>query len=113
MTRFKRGEIALVPFPFTDLSAVKRRPALVLSTDEYNSMTGDLIIAQITSRVNSPARPGDYRLRQWKQAGLNVPSLIRARMATLHSSTILRTVGRLPAQEMASAGRSIASALGL
>lgn len=113
MTRFKRGEVVLVPFPFADRSAVKRRPALVLSTDEYNSRTGDLIIAQITSRVNSPSRPGDYRLRHWQQAGLNVPSLVRARMATLHSATIVRTVGQLSTQEMTSAGRSIASALGL
>jgi mRNA interferase MazF len=113
MTSFRRGEVVLVPFPFTDLSAVKRRPALVLSTDEYNSATGDLIIAQITSRVNSPPRPGDYPMQQWRQAGLNAPSLVRARMTTLHSSTILRTVGRVSSQEMAAAGRSIATALGL
>jgi mRNA interferase MazF len=113
MTSFRRGDVVVVSFPFTDLSAARRRPALVLSTDEYIAKTGDLIIAQITSRVNSPARPGDYRLRQWQQVGLNVSSLVRARMTTLHSSKILRTVGRLSTQEMASAGQSIASALGL
>lgn len=63
MTVYKRWEIILVPFPFTDLTSVKRRPALIVSPDNYN--TGkDLIIAYLTSQTNLPARFGDYDLQK-------------------------------------------------
>jgi len=113
MTRFKRGSIVLVPFPFTDLSARKRRPALVVSTDQYNAATGDVIIAQITSRVNSPPRPGDHLIRQWHQAGLVAPSLARSRMATLHSSIVVKSLGRMPQPDLSAISRALASALDL
>lgn len=113
MTRYERGTVVLVPFPFTDLSTAKRRPALVISNDEYNRATGDVIVAQITSKVNSPPRPGDYRLNDWRAAGLPLPSLVRARMTTLHSSLPVRTLGRMPAGEMRSIDEALAVALGL
>ncbi|MCW3124773.1 MAG: type toxin-antitoxin system PemK/MazF family toxin [Bacteroidetes bacterium] len=46
---YQRGDIVLVPFPFTDLTSTKRRPALVISNDLVNN-TGDLIIVMITSQ---------------------------------------------------------------
>jgi len=113
MTNYRRGDIVLVPFPFTDLSDVKRRPALVVSTDDYNERTADVIIAQVTSRVNSPPRPGDHRVRSWKEAGLLAPSLVRARLTTLHSSLLVRVLGRMPAEEMNAIDSSLASPLGL
>lgn len=49
MTTYQQGAIVVVPFPFTDLSQRKRRPALVISNDAVNT-TGDYLLAQITSR---------------------------------------------------------------
>jgi mRNA interferase MazF len=46
---FARGDIVSVPFPFTDLSRSKLRPAIVLSNDRMNS-SGDVIVAMITSK---------------------------------------------------------------
>jgi len=109
----ERGSVVLVPFPFADLSAVKRRPALVISTNTYNVATGDVIIAQITSRVNSPPRPGDYQPRRWQEAGLLLPSLVRARITTLEASMLIKVIGMMPSQEMAAVDRALASALGL
>ena len=113
MTSFKRGDVILVPFPFTDLSAVKRRPALVISIDDYNRGTGDVVIAQITSKVDSPARPGDHAIGRWKEAGLVAPSLARSRVTTLHASIVLRQLGAMPATEMALIDAAIGLALGL
>ena len=48
-TMHNPGEILLVPIPFTDLSSNKRRPVLVLSNQEYNIQTEDLIVTAITS----------------------------------------------------------------
>lgn len=48
---FSRGAIVLVPFPFTDLSTTKKRPALVVSPDWFNSKLNDRILVALTSNV--------------------------------------------------------------
>ena len=50
-TRCKRGDIILVPFPFTDLSSSKRRPALVVSPDNLNDRMQNLVVVAITSQL--------------------------------------------------------------
>src|SRR6266481_4693678 len=55
-TRYKRGDIVLVPFPFTDLSSSKRRPALVVSPDWFNSSNQDLVLVAITSQIGDDPR---------------------------------------------------------
>lgn len=47
----KQGDILLVPIPFSDLTATKKRPVLVLSNDSYNIQTEDIIVAAITSNI--------------------------------------------------------------
>ncbi|HEY0262372.1 MAG TPA: type II toxin-antitoxin system PemK/MazF family toxin [Chitinophagales bacterium] len=47
---YKQGDVILVPFPFSDLSGSKLRPALVISSEQVNQ-TRDLICVQITSKV--------------------------------------------------------------
>jgi len=49
----KQRCIILLWFPFSDLSAKKKRPVLVLSSDNFNRQSKDLIVCQITSRINS------------------------------------------------------------
>ena len=49
MTTYKQGDIVLIPFPFTDLSRAKKRPALVVSADWYNTSRQDFVLAAITS----------------------------------------------------------------
>ena len=46
MAKFVKGDVVVVPFPFSDLTQAKRRPALVVSTLEGD----DLILCQITSQ---------------------------------------------------------------
>jgi len=47
---FNQREIVLVPFPYSDLSAFKNRPVLVISNDEYNTAHSDVLVAAITSK---------------------------------------------------------------
>jgi mRNA-degrading endonuclease toxin of MazEF toxin-antitoxin module len=49
MTSFDPGEVVLVPFPFTDQSASKQRPAVVVSSTDYNHERPDLIVLALTS----------------------------------------------------------------
>ena len=111
MTTSRRGDVVLVPFPFSDLTAVKRRPALVVSKQTYNEVSGDTIIAQITSNVKSPPRPGDHILRRWRDAGLPLPSLVRVKLTTLHSSLFIRPLGHMPTDELAHIDSGIAEVL--
>ena len=48
---YEQGDVLIVPFPFTDLSAIKQRPVLVLSKKEYNKKTDDIITCGITSNL--------------------------------------------------------------
>ncbi len=59
---FQRGDIVLVPFPFSDLSTTKVRPAVVVSSSLYHTTEPDLILAAITSRVATAMEPLDYVL---------------------------------------------------
>lgn len=51
MTRFEFGDVVLVPFPLTDQSAAKKRPAVVVSTAAYNAERGDVIVMAVTSQL--------------------------------------------------------------
>ncbi len=91
---YKKWDIILVPFPFSDLSATKKRPALVVSPGEYNRGY-DIVIAFITSKVDVKPRLCDYKIKEWKKANLPKPSLIRMKFATIDKAIIVKQFGRL------------------
>ena len=51
--KFERGEVVLVPFPFTDMSRSKLRPVLIISNQAYNKTSSDFICCGITSNLNN------------------------------------------------------------
>ena len=52
-TSYSFGDIVLVSFPFTDLTATKKRPALVVSPDSFNAAGRDLVLLAITSQLTA------------------------------------------------------------
>lgn len=70
---YKKWDIIIVPFPFTNLTTIKRRPALIVSPDEYNS-NQDIDIAFLTSKLGLEYRIGDYKIKNWSEANLPKPS---------------------------------------
>jgi len=112
-TPYNRGDVVLVPFPFTNLRASSRRPALIMSSDAYNHATDDVIIVQITSKVNSPLRPGDHTVAGWQQAGLRMPSRARAKVATLQRNLVSRVLGQMPQDDMQAIENNLRSTLQL
>jgi mRNA interferase MazF len=103
-------DVVRVPFPFTDMAAVKKRPALVLSKRTFNAASGHTVMAMITKRANN-AWPQDYDVQQWAQAGLRLPSWIRMKMFTIENSLIVDQLGALQAADVAGfrdgAGRAL------
>ena len=67
MTGYKRGDIVLVPFPFTDFSTLKQRPALVISSNTFNNSREDVILVAITSQSNSASKGNNYPIRGAEQ----------------------------------------------
>jgi mRNA interferase MazF len=91
---FKPYEVLVVPFPFTDSAAVKRRPALVLSAEQFQDRIGHLVMAMITSRENR-GWPLDTEITDLKAAGLSHASVIRMKLFTLDERFVLRKAGHL------------------
>jgi len=96
---FEKGEIVLIPFPFTDLSAKKTRPTVVVSTPGFEKATGNITVAMITSVQY--ATPFDHEIRDWKTANLLAPSWARAKVATLDPALVRYNPGRLSEHDMA------------
>jgi mRNA interferase MazF len=96
----ERGDLLLVPFPFTDLSASKRRPVLALTaSDSY----GDFIALPVTSRPQAehslPITAADL-----VSGALPAASWIRTnRVVTLNASLVVKTVGRVSERVVAAA----------
>ncbi|MGR3311333.1 MAG: type II toxin-antitoxin system PemK/MazF family toxin [Candidatus Brocadiales bacterium] len=80
------GDIVTVDFP--GAVGVKRRPAVVVSTDTFHSTRPDVVLALLTSRTSGTMGPTDYLLQDWSASGLHKPSAFRAFMATLPAVSI-------------------------
>jgi len=95
MTAYKRGEIILVPFPFSNQSAIKKRPAVIISSDNYINTSSDVIIMAITSQIQHISDIGERRLKDWKAEGLLKPSAIKSAVSTLEQKLIVKKLGVL------------------
>lgn len=97
MAKFIKGDVVVVPFPFSDLTQAKRRPALVVATLEGE----DLILCQITSQAikdNYAISLGD---KDFETEGLRQPSNIRPnRIFTADSHIVLYKVGNLKVEKL-------------
>lgn len=110
---FEAFDVVVVPFPFTDRQASKRRPALVLSrADTFGNRIGHSVLAMITSQRRSQW-PLDIPISDGKSAGLSAPSVIRMKLFTLDHRLILRKAGRLAPGDRRSVQRSLKKLQGL
>lgn len=96
---YERFDVVVVPFPFTDSAASKRRPALVLSNEKaFNLPAGHSVMVMITSAGNA-AWPFDVAISDGNAAGLTAASLVRMKLFTLDNRYILRCIGQLSASD--------------
>lgn len=102
MTNCERGNIILVPFPFSDQTTTKKRPAVVISSDGYNENSPDIIIMAITSRTEQTFNIGECFIENWQNAGLLRSSTIKPAISTIEKSLILKKLGRLSPRDLTS-----------
>lgn len=97
MTTCKRGDVVLVPFPFSDRSAVKKLPAIVISSSPLNNHSRDYVIIAVTSTIHTVSTFGhsDCIIAKWEDAGLLKPSVVKPAISTIEKSIVLRKLGEL------------------
>ena len=105
-TRFDPFDVVVVPFPYADRLAEKRRPALVISNRKL-AAHGLVWVAMITSADNEPWS-SDVAITDLKRAGLPAPSVVRpAKIACIEPTRIDRRVGRLDKAAARAVGRKL------
>lgn len=87
-------DVVIVPFPFTDSSTTKKRPAVILSTTHFQEKIGHAVMAMVTSAKNSPW-PHDVKIKNLEACGLEAPSVVRLKLFTLDLRFVLRKSGTL------------------
>ena len=108
MTGYRPGQIVLVPFPFTDLRTIKKRPALVLASISSRSFPSLVIAAMITSEHETEVLVGDYVLTRWQEAGLLYPSKVRlAKLVSLEQQLVVKELGKLHIEDQAGVAQQV------
>ena len=112
MTDYDFGDVILIPFPFTDQTTTKRRPAVVVSSTAYHRNRPDLVLMAITSRIKPFPSFGETAVDQWETAGLIKPSVIKPIFATVEKGIVIRKIGKPVDQDQQNLRKSIPVIMG-
>jgi mRNA interferase MazF len=113
MINYKRGDVVLVPFPFSDQTTIKKRPAVIISSNEYNDNSSDVIIIAVTSQINNVIEIGECLIIDWQKAGLMKSSSIKPAISTIEKALILKILGKLSNRDMYSMNNTLSKLLEL
>src|SRR3954463_12822278 len=91
MTGFDRRTVVLLPFPFSDQSAVKFRPAIVVNTPFASK---DLLVVGVSSAISNML-PGEFAIRFWRESGLIHASFVKRAVATVTEALVRKRLGQL------------------
>ena len=109
MPSFSKNEVILVRYPFSDLTGTKVRPAVVVNVPHVSQ---DVLIVPLTSRT-SGLLAGEFILRDWQAAGLNIPTTVKRGIYTVHESLIAKRVGQLVNADASGVEMALRSWLGM
>lgn len=103
-----KGDIVLIPFPFTDLRGTKNRPALILIDSNE-----DITVSFITTQLKWQER-FDVRLEPSNENGLKKTSLIRlSKITTIDKELVIGKLGQLTDSEIEGVNRGLIGLLDL
>lgn len=95
MTNYNFGDVVIVPFPFSGGIGIKKRPAVVISHEQYQKNRHDIILLAISSRIREPLDYGEVLINDWQQAGLLKPSILKPLIFTFEQKSVLMRLGSL------------------
>src|SRR5215213_8281002 len=111
MTAYSFGDVVLVPFPFTDQTGGKQRPAVVVSSEAYHRERIDLILMAVTSQTRTFAGIGESPVQDWRTAGLLKPSTLKPILFTVERALVLRKLGRFAEADLRALRQNLAAIL--
>ena len=92
----EQDDIVLIPIPFTDLSAQKRRPVIIISNDTYNRRTTDIVVVAMTSNPTQSDFGFTITSSDLDSGTLNHPGQVRVdKIYTLSQAIVVKTFGRV------------------
>ncbi len=112
MTSYKQRDIVLVDFGFSEETGSKKRPALIISGEDYHHSRHEVIIMAITSNIKRTLI-GDTRIDEWAAAGLLYPSLVAGIIRTIKHTMVIRKLGVLAQSDFQKVQNSIVRAMDL
>lgn len=111
-TSYTFGEVLLVPFPFSNQAGGKKRPAVVISSDAYNTRHPDLLIMAVTSQAQTGDDFTALPIADWQTAGLLKPSFAKPVLTTIEQSLVIRSMGALSVTDQRALRQMLALMLG-
>ncbi|MSP52994.1 MAG: type II toxin-antitoxin system PemK/MazF family toxin [Gammaproteobacteria bacterium] len=96
---YKPFSVVAVPFPFTDMDAHKKRPAIVISSELFQKHNKHVSLIMVTTAKNSEWY-GDHEIQDLKATGLSVNSIVRQKIFTIDSRLVLKQIGKLSAKDV-------------
>ncbi len=112
MTDYSFGDVVLVPFPFTDQTTTKKRPAVVVSSIDYNTERPDIVLMAITSQIRTTSFFGEVSINKWQQAGLIKTSAIKPILTTIEKALVLKQLGQLDDEDKKNLSKTLRKILG-
>ena len=112
MTDYSFGDVVLVPFPFTDQTTTKKRPAVVVSSIDYNTERPDIVLMAITSQIRTTSFFGEVSINKWQQAGLIKTSAIKPILTTIEKVLVLKQLGQLDDEDKKNLSKTLRKILG-
>ncbi len=109
MPSYSKGDVVLVKYPFSDSSDVKVRPSIAVSAPHISR---DIFVVPLTSRTDN-LLVGEFLMKHWKEAGLNVASVVKRGLFTIHQSLVIKKTGSVSQQDSEELERSLRAWLGL
>lgn len=95
-TSIEQRSIILVPFPYTDLSGAKKRPALVISSVDFNTKSEDVICCLITSNPEDRQYSIKITSKDMESGFLEFESKVKPyRLFTINKKLVYKTLGKL------------------
>ncbi len=99
MISYKKGDVVLMEFIYSEGHGYKKRPALIISNNKYNSKRQEIIVAAITGNISRDFI-GETKLKNWEDAGLLKPSVVTSILQTLKKDLVCKKLGALTESDL-------------